>query len=299
MKPLRSLYILLVVAVMIFGCESGHATPGAAPDTQTPAVFAAPVETRIPTSSITSVPLTATPSQTPTPTPPATLKPEQAEEIIRTLMREPVGCLAPCFWDIIPGQTTLDEAINVFAHLGLQVQSTTQDNKDFYGIAFEFDNGLRISPILTVQEEIVKNLRIKISPELNQDGVSREWLAYSPETLISQYGEPSRIEFFVARTRDGNTEQRTWYHLALYFQQVNLIIEYDYGEIHPEQNFRVCPLTDEFDLVRIWLGDEPEYPPFEGIDLVDAASMTIGEFSELMTNQTENPCFELNIELFP
>lgn len=79
-------------------------------------------------------------------------------------MQQSVDCEAPCFWGIKPGQTTLIEALHIFTHLGLQVKSITYQGKDFYGIEYDFDRGLSISVILTIQNEIVENLRIKMLP---------------------------------------------------------------------------------------------------------------------------------------
>jgi hypothetical protein len=112
------------------------------------------------------------------------LEPAQAEEAIGTLLQEPVDCLAPCFWGIVPGQTSLSEARNIFTRLGLPVASTTYEGKEFHGIRYDFESGLSIIVTLTVQDETVMNLRVDIGLEKSQPGVPREWLAYSPETLI-------------------------------------------------------------------------------------------------------------------
>jgi hypothetical protein len=256
------------------------------------------------TPSATSIHPTPTytpaPTQTATPTPLSTLAPEEAEEFIRNLLQDPRDCLAPCFWGIIPGQTSLEEAINRFAHLGLPLQFTNaRDNKEFYESIYDFRSGLSISPLLTVQNKIVKNLRIYITPEKSEPGLPRQWLAYSPETLIDRCGLPSQVDFFVDRIRDGNVPQRTWYHMVLYFPAVDLIIEYSFAEIFPEDQFRACPLTDGFQSVTLWLGKDPEQPPFDGLPVEEATDMTLDEFSRLMARTPENACFELNVELFP
>ena len=299
MRHLLCLYLLLLVAVTVSGCSSRGSTPNVntrAPAflTATPLPAASPATTETPPPSATSS-STPTPTQNATSTPPATLELEQAEEVIRTLLREPVDCLAPCFWGITPGQTTLAAAINVFAHLGLQVQSTTQDNKEFYGIAYEFDNGLKISPVLTIQDEMVKNLTVYITPEEFQPELPREWLAYSPETLISQYGPPSKVVFFVDRGAPSVS-----YAMAMYFDEVKLIVLYDSDDVGVgTSTFQVCPLTNQFDSVRLWLGEDPEYPPGTGVPLEEAASMTMKDFAVLLTGNPENACVQLKEELFP
>jgi hypothetical protein len=291
---------------MFSGCASQGATP--VPGSPVPAVPTAvlavtPTSTPTLPPSATAVPPTfmPTPSSTLTATAtlPPTLNPKQVEETIGTLLQEPVDCLAPCFWGIMPEQTTLEEALNIFTHLGLQVQSTTQNNKEFYGIAYEFENGLRISPILTVEDGIVQNLRIKITPEKHQPGLPRAWLTYSPETLINQYGIPSKVIFSVDRIRDANVPQRTWYYMVMYFAPVDLIVQYGPAEIFPDTKFRACPRTDPFNSVRLWLGKDPEYPPLEDVPVEEAAALTLETFTELMNEEPETACFTLKTELFP
>jgi len=227
-------------------------------------------------------------------TPPPTMEPEQAEEILRTLLQEPVDCPAPCFWGIIPEQTTRDEAVNIFTRLGLPVSSS--DNKAYYGTHYEYDSELSIRLVLPIQDDFVKGLDMAITPEKFKAGVPREWLAYSPETLITRYGDPSEVDFF---TGDFPSEVGTIeYHMILYFKTVDLIIEYSYGVIALGTTMQTCPLNDHFVKVHVWLGKNPEYPPLEGIPLEEATLLTIKEFSELMTGDPEDACFDLIQEAF-
>jgi hypothetical protein len=228
------------------------------------------------------------------------LKPEQAEETMSTLLQEPVDCPAPCFWGILPGQTTLEEATNIFTHLGLPIHFTNaRDNKDFYEVMYDFESGLSISPLLTIQDQIVENLTVHITPEKSQPGVPREWLAYSPETLINRYGPPSDVDFWVGRTTGPDA-----YSMVMYFNDVDLIIQYAGSERHTiyvGENllFRICPLTDEMSSVRVWLGEEPIYPPGRATPLIDAADLTLTEFSNLILGDPDHACIELKDDAFP
>ncbi len=287
---LHGLYILLIAAVVLSGCVSSNTMPTTTLNTSMPASTTSAVT---PTWTKT---LTPASTRTPTLTPPPMLVPEQAEEIVRTLLREPVDCPAPCFWGIIPGQTTLGEAKNTFSHLGLQVNSTTHENKDFYGITYEVNNGLTIFVILTVQNDIVENLSVSIHPEKYQAGVPREWLAYSPETLISRYGIPSRVDFFVGMGAPDHS-----YSIIMYFGPVDLIIQYGGYDItydDEKATFRICPLIDQSDLVGIWLGKDPEYPPGGAAPLEEVTSLTLEEFAELMRGNPEDACLDLKAEVF-
>lgn len=301
--------ILLFLVATLSGCLAGNSAPEVQPRLNslvTLSPFVTLTETTTPFPSATPIPSTATPTSsptlTPTWTPPPTLEPEQAQEILKTWLQGLGGCLAPCFWNITPGQTTLDEAMNNFNHLGVQMELTNErDGKAFYEIIYKFESGLSVSPLFTIQDEIVRNIEVDIHPEKPQGPeVPREWLAYSPETLISQYGLPSQVDFFIGRNRDNDASSSIWYDMVLYFETADLIVLYNGSPMQqPTSLLHICPTGDSFALVRLYLGENPEHPPQEGVALEEAASMTIEEFAALMKGDNENACFDLNQDLFP
>ncbi len=286
MKPINGLSFLLVITLGLSGCLSaGSVTTPVQTDTPipSPAIL-------FPTSTSTFTPVATSMA-----TLPATLEPGKAEETIRTLLQEPVDCEAPCFWGIIPGQTTLEEAINIFTHLGFQLKHiNTRDSKEFYGAVYNLGNGLEVTPILTVQNNIVKNLDMGIN-DLSQSGTSRKWSAYSPETLINRYGSPSQVNFFLGRVAPTPTHS-----MEMYFEKVKLIVQYiGTNLLNAGDQLEICPLTNQVEYIHIWMGDDPRYPPSPGVPLEKATSLTIKEFSELMTGDIDKACFVLKEEAFP
>ncbi len=258
-------------------------------------------ETIIPTPSETQQfsPTTNTPSLTPefqpsqtvTPTPPATLRPEQTDEMLRQLLREPKDCLAPCFWGIIPEKTTLNELENIIKHLGLPFDSTQNNGWDFYGTIYKFRNGISLLVTLPVKEEVVKSISVDINLQgYKPSGPTREWESYSPETLIKQYGSPSSVEF------SGSSGEHPLYHMTIRFDSIHTIVEYSYGETN--QSFHVCPLSDKFGEARLWFGENPLDPPYDGIPLEQATTMTMSDFSDLLLGNPEGACFSLNSQVF-
>lgn len=281
----NNLFLLIIICcISITGCTNPN---------NTPPVTSIPTQTSTPITE-TPIPPTQTVISTLTPTPLNTLEPEQAKETIRTLLQDSVDCDAPCFWGITPGQTTLNEAIDIFTHMGLQVKNTTYQGTNFYGIEYGFDSGLSISVILTIQNEIVENLRIKMLPEKLSAGVTRMWSAYSPETLINRYGSPSKVDFFIDRGPN------LLFVMDMYFDSVDLIVEYGITNVTPYQNSpRICPITAQFDSVRAWLGKDPYTPPSELVPLEKATSLTIDQFTQLMLGDAEKACFTLKGNAFP
>lgn len=262
----------------------------------------APTQIRIETFSVvTPVPSPSPiPTATPTPTTFPTLEPDRVKETIQALLQETKDCGSPCVWGITPGETTINEAQRIFTHLGIQLMYvTSHDNRNYYYSKYEFDNGLSISFSVAVQRGIINNVVSDIHPEIQIPGVPRAWKAYSPETLIERYGNPSKVDFFVDRIRDGNVPPKAWYGMNMHFKEVGMIIEYGGAELSPLTNFQACPLIDPFEFIRIWFGEEPEHPPGEVVPLIEATNLTMEEFVELMTGDPERACFKLNMEIFP
>ena len=238
---------------------------------------------------------TLRPTQTLTLTPPIMLEPKQAKDTIKSLLQETIDCEAPCFWGIVPGQTTLGEAKNIFARLGLAIKSETYEGKDFHGIKYDFDSGLSIIVTLTVQDKVIENLRVDILPEEQKAEVPREWFAFSPETLIYRYGAPSKVDLFLDWGPNSVIE------MNMYFDAVDLIVSYGGYNIISNQKSspHFCPLNAQFDSVRIWMGKDPYAPPSESVPLEEATSMNMDEFSKLMTGDPSKACFNLDATKFP
>lgn len=284
MKPVTCLSLFLVIASILSGCVPAGSTP-----------LLTQVETPVPSPTPISPTSTFMSTVTVMPTLSATLEPEQAKETIRTLLQDSVDCEAPCFWGILPGKTTLEEVTNAFTHLGLSLKyTTTLDGKDFYAVNYNLDNGIEISPVIAIQNNIVKSLDVGIN-DTSQAGSPRKWSAYSPETLIKRYGPPSNVDFFLGRVAPVPTHS-----MDLYFEDVNLIVEYIGGSLlNDGPQLEICPLTNQVEHVHIWMGDDPQYPPSPGVQLEEATSLTIEEFSNLMMGNPYNACFNLKEEIFP
>lgn len=285
MKRLSRSCIFLMLAFALAGC--GVFVPTALPTE----VESPPISTILP--SQTPTPHTSVEQPVPTLIPTLTrtlvntLEPEEAKDTIRTLLQEPVDCAAPCFWGITPGRTTLEEAGDIFGHFGLSMSSATVNGKDYSDTRYGFDNGPSIGVTLTIQKGLVENTRIIIIPEKQEAGIRREWLAYSPETLIERYGLPTRVGL-AADWGPG-----PFFSMQMYYDALDLIVEYAGDSIIPAQRGTsvVCPLAVQFDSVRLWLGENPAYPPGPGIPLDEVTSLTVDEFTQLMIGDPDKACF--------
>jgi hypothetical protein len=205
-----------------------------------------------------------------------------------------MNCAVPCFWGIIPGKTSLDEARIFFSRLGLISREGTDPNsgKYFYSIAYDPTTGDNSYVTLLIDNNnLVESIVVNPDIPKPKEGSPREWIAYSPETLIKRYGEPSHVEFAVG------SQQNISITMIMYFDTSDLIVRYSGYNMTPR---RFCPLTAPFEHVRLWMGHNPlDTPSFETVPLEKATSMTMEQFSNLITGDPGKACFSLNGEVFP
>lgn len=286
----HSPYILIALTLFLSACAQNNSTVDVSQKTLTPALPTATIE---PSATITPLPTsTSQPTPTITLTLPATLEPVHAKEAIQKLLQEPIDCAAPCFWGIVPGRTTLGEATNIFTYLGLQLKYVnTLRGSEFYENQYDFSDGLSVSSNYQIQDGIVKSTRVYISPEKQKEGISREWLAYSPETLINRYGSPSKVDLFLGRG------SLTSFMMDVYFDDVDLVVRYYIFDLRTK--IQVCPLTDQFEAVQMWLGKNSSLSTPDAVPLENGTSLTMGKFSELMTGDPNKACFNIKAEVFP
>jgi hypothetical protein len=292
MKPFSLLSLFLIPVFVLAGCAPVNPTmqptqSAAAPTIATSSLTPVITDTEPSTpTGIVSLP-SDNPSPTITLTPLDTLEPAQARETIEPLLEEPMNCAVPCFWGIIPGKTSLDEARVFFGSLGF----TSREGKDFYSTGYKPDSGVGFAVTFHALGAIIEN--IVVTPDISKpkEGSPREWIAYSPETLIKRYGSPSRVEFTVG------LGPNIGINMIMYFDPSGLIVHYSGYNMNPEL---FCPLTAPFDHVRLWMGhNPPDTPSFETVSLEKATSLTMDQFTQLMKGDPKKACFTVKGEISP
>ncbi len=300
MKPVLWLPLLSILLLTLVGCSAVNST--IQPTLET--IISSPTnlqatKTVAPISTPTSA-FTKTPSPTLTLTTFAALDPKSREETVQPLLQDPMNCTIPCFWGITPGKTSMDEARLFFSRLGFNPYEGIDpiSGREFYSIAYEPKMGR--NSYVTLFPSINRVTNIVIKPEISKqkEGSPREWAAYSPETLIKKYGQPSRVFFYLSWPGGGGSE----IVMIMYFDALNLIVQYTGENMFPSDTHspRLCPLTASFDYVRVWMGSNPPNPPYMPglVSLEKATSLTIDQFSELMLGDPQHGCFTVNGDAF-
>ena len=278
----KAIYIVILCCVL-FGCNAASAERNL-------------TATLSPTPEIINTPLpkitnTTTPSQTATL--PPTLTPKQADIFFKELLWNNPDCIAPCFMGITPEQTTLEEINILLIPLGpFYSCDLNNDKTGRCRTSHRFSTGLSITIRMSIESGIVKNLQIPVTLPEEQDGAAQqEWLAITPESLIKEYGIPSKVNIFA------DLGPTPTYAIDLYFDANDMI--YSYGSYDFGVDMRICPKSDRFEGIRIWMGKNPINPPLETVSLEEATTMTREEFSNLLTSDIDGACFILNKVAFP
>lgn len=259
--------------------------------------------TIIPSPSATATPIptkaaTRTPLPTITQTPLPSLEPTQAIEAIQKFLSQGMDCQSPCFFGIIPGQTTFDQASNIFNWLRYPLWHSPVP--EFYSADIDYKD-IELSVILEIKDDTVKNIQIRIGLDKSKgDPNPLVWQAFSPDALLNKYGPPTQVGFSIVYSPSppGPPPEDAIYAMILYFDHLDLIISYGLGYTKDGKTLKICPLTDQFEGVRIYIGKDPIYPPDFQLPLEKASSLTLDQFSNLMTQKSKPACFEINKEAF-
>jgi hypothetical protein len=282
---INKLICLVIFGLFLMGCSSISVELDTTAIAQNTVL---PTETRTPLPTATN---TVLPNQTPTPI--LTLPPEQADKLLQELLWKNPECFAPCFMGVTPGETTLEETNLLFTPLDPWYSCELDDSHTGQcSTSHRFATDLSIYIWLSIKSGIVENLQIPITLPANQSPAARsEWSAFSPENLIRQYGLPSKVNIFA------DLGPTPTYAIDMYFDAHDMIYSYwsyDFGV-----NLRVCPNSDHFEGISIWMGKNPINPPLETVPLEKATTMTREEFAKLLTSDTNGVCFLLNKAAFP
>jgi hypothetical protein len=270
-----------------------------------------------PTTTIPLTPfvgtLTASPSRTPQPsktqfplstmtlTPVATLTSEMAKQILDDFMKTNGGFPLFEFFGIVPNQTTLTDAQNIFNRLRAPLILMSQENGlEYYSTNINYQSNVWLSPLIPVRAGTIQSFYVAV--DIQQDAMrwSDVWPTFSPEALIAQLGGPSAVRFRLEYPHESGFPAGTaWYDMTMYFDEVKLMILYGRAPVTDMGGVvYICPIKDAFSSGRVWFGDDPENPPYPGLELTDVSNLTIDEFQSLLVDKAEQACFDLNAKAF-
>lgn len=315
-KRYKTTALLGVIAWLVAGCTvSPSSTLRLSPlaSVTTPSPTATPIT--IPTHRPTLSP-TATRIPTPTLTPAPTLSAEVREAYVEELLMTNAGCKLPCWWGIVPGETTWVDAERFLAHIGVRIISNADSSGNVFHETggFDFKPGISTSIDFWEHKGVVESIQIQTDSCLPEN-FKAVWTSYSPEQVISTYGQSSRVwvQTFAAPNElpYGDTMA---YDLWLFYDELGFVIRYE-GQARYEPVYRLCPTFEEGGNLGLGLEmylQSPANPrPLEELvgermgipesihSIEEAAGLSVEDFCALFTRGEGPICLETPRDIWP
>ncbi len=252
---------------------------------------------------------TPTPSRTPIPTVVPTLLPNQKRDRIIHLLTEP-ACTLPCWWGIVPGQTTWQEANTILRPIANIINNLgTFDQHSTYAVDFDIQENIQQNGKLyqgyMVQDGIV------IMIQLNPGNTNLT----TPAKALELFGPPDEVWI---RTLNSSPHDDILFDLALYYSDKGILIFYDYraslniNEGQGIENVKVCftASKDNPRMLLLPLEQNAQFPDLAKIikgsteapfykKLEDVTNMSVEEFYTIYTDSSKSSCLETPAKLWP
>jgi hypothetical protein len=279
---------LFVIAMISTGCTSKLSTPMPIGIITPTLTFQTPTTTLVPSP----VAIGTNTSLPPLPT----MEPKEAEQTIAKLMKENNNCARPCFWGLMPGITSPNEAARFLDTLG--PGDLVEDGVNSYDDRY-FRNKYNIEILLSSSDDALESIYAKayrLSEIKNED-----WFAFRPDTILRLYGPPTYVDFFLVETSFGKI---VVFVLSYdYSDGYKLIIQYGGAGMIKDspRKFHMCPLNDQqIDRFDIWIGENLEnVPKHDEATSSKLMSLSPEEFYYRMIGNANDACVDLNLELSP
>ncbi len=285
MKKTTSIYLLITIIAV--SCSTLVKDPNS---DQAIAVSKTPESIGAATTLITS---TSSPMVTmePVGTSLLTLDSQNPSITVKNLLNNNGDCQLPCWWGIVPGKTTWQDAHTFFSPIATSIYESTKpdSNPRYFEVFFpapppfegEFKQGYLIKNDVVTQIEILPQNFSKYS---------------LPKELFQEFGVPEKVLL------GGSVDQDQSFQLVLYYPERGIFAMY-VSELRPsnyQEQIDIC--FTEVDYVDMFLWDPTESfsetmdnvfrlyeHPFYDIETV--TTLTLDDFNNIFTDSEQPDCF--------
>jgi hypothetical protein len=282
------------------------------------------VTTSIPPKSM-KTPITPTPTTTSTQKPPTwtptstpnnpTLTVDERRAKILKLLETNSNCELPCWWGIVPGQSSWPSVASFLQELGVKVGSVDEGSgKIFHGAGgFDFEaEQIHNNFGFTEVEGVVQSIHITSEGDSTPSFFQSIWKNYSPRNVLKQYGPPSRIFLRSSSLKWGNRNAHP-YSLWIVYDALGFIIQYD-GFAEGGNTFHFCPRFEQgqdIAYMRMYLQSPDSPVPLDPISdfaktdeglirsIDETAGLSPNEFYKLFEPNSKDSCFETPSNIWP
>jgi len=167
-----------------------------------------------------------------------TLPPEESQEMILSLLSNNDGCELPCWWGILPGETSWDEAYQFLSTIATRIvdvgnidsEGKPDKNSNTYVVYIKIPGkDLEVPSGYVITDGIVNT--INVSPNGTEIG-------YQLHQILDRYGTPEEVLFWgLSETSEGFP----WFFLILLYPDRGTLAIYEGKADITENQLRVCP----------------------------------------------------------
>jgi hypothetical protein len=306
-KPLYMLLLFLASCSLFSPTQTPESLPSPSitftpKPTNTRGVITTPTQhstvTLIPSAPVPQEPTSLPPTWTPFPT----LLPNEAQEFVAELLQTNANCMLPCWWGIVPGETTWTKAYQFLAKLSIYIGVTKVENQEVYASAqipvpYPVDYATYLMQDYSIENGIVKSIEI-----YNFD--------LAPEFFLSRvlqvYKKP--VEIWIRTFRED--ERSRPFLLNLFYPNQGILLEYGGGDIKDMGNYLQNCIDDrKRPYIYLWSPDDEMTfdeaakkflytEDVSPISLKEATGMDVDLFYEEFTSNGK-VCIQTPKELWP
>lgn len=290
----HSVHTTLWMVFALLAIAAGACTPQNASPT--------PSATRLPESqeyaSPTPPPVVATPTES------------DREARVRDLLTNNAGCRLPCFWGVLPGVSSADEADSLFLSMGARVLVTSEGPAHRIHEVGGLDltgGSLQTELSFLESDGVVQSIMVHGLGQNYSEHFREVWGNYSPQHAIAQLGTPTRIWLESARTGSPHEGYALW----LFYDDRGVLLQYS-GLAESGSVLRICPTFSEpstISSLRIIVqgpatGDRLEdllpysVDPNYVRDFQAATGLSLEEAAAILANEVP-PCFDTPTDIWP
>ena len=301
-RVLKGIFLFLILVVVLTACIEAY-TPTATPS-ESAQITDAPSFQKTPTTAeVTIIP---------------TLSAQDIHLLLSQLLQAGNECRLPCWWNLIPGSSTVQDAEKVLEPFLSMATYDTNSSTIPSGIFLKYPIEdlvvlfrLGYSPsssreneieLIQVRGEVVREIPDGYEPIYDDPVYSEMFDQYMIPSILSTYGPPAEVALNVEIGYAEPTSPDIFTFRLLYPQHGAILSYFGSAEVTSDM-VRVCPVKtfvgllltplDRSDLFQEHSAMSPLFKPVE-----EATGMTVEEFYQVFRQPTDQ-CLETPLILWP
>lgn len=162
----------------------------------------------------------------------------ESMSILFELMKTNGGCNLPCFMGIVPGETTFDEAKEVFTRVGWSIYILPQSSGDTMESRYAYnESSLTAYAWLRNVDNRIPYMYISISGHSYLDYVDY----YALVNIMRRFGKPDGIWISLSPDLKEMRFKETSFDMFLYYKGNNMIFHYSGVAKLERDTYKICP----------------------------------------------------------